>query len=89
MTREIEALKKKMHEKDLELQEIGLTTQSEITGLKEQLALTKFCLDRFKQNEEHFKFYTGFETYEMFSTFSTFLQLGASDLILLAFCSKY
>ena len=89
MKREIEVLKKKLHEKDLELQEIDLRTQSDITGLNKPLALTKFFLDRFKQYEGHFKFYIGFETYEMFSTFYTFLQLGASDLILLAFCSKY
>ena len=41
-----------------------LRVDSEIAGLREQLTLTKFCLDRFKQNEPHFKFYTGLETYD-------------------------
>ena len=44
------------------MQEQMLRAGSEIAGLREQLALTKFCLHRFKCNEAHFKFYTEFET---------------------------
>ena len=51
-----------------------------ITELVEQLTFTKLCLDRFKDNEAHFKFYTGFETYEMCNIFYIFLQLGANTL---------
>ena len=78
---EIECLKKKLHEKDVEMQEQKLRADREIAGLREQLILTKFCLDRLKHNEAHFKFYTGFETYEMFNIFDTFLQPGINTLI--------
>ena len=54
---------------------------SEIAGLREQLTLTKFLLDRFKHNETHFKFYTGFKTYEMCKIFYTFLQPEANAII--------
>ena len=73
--------KKKFHEKDVEMQEKKLRADSEIAGLREQLALTKFCLDRFKHNEAHLKFHTGFEIYEMLNIFFTFLQPGTSALI--------
>ena len=74
MKHEVECLKKKLHEKDVEMHKQKLIANSEIAGLREQLTLTKFCLDRFKHNEAHFKFYSGFETYEMFNIFYTFLQ---------------
>ena len=81
MKREIECLKKKFHEKDVEMKEQKLMADSEIAGLREQLTFTNFCLDRFKDNEAHFKFYTGLETNEMFNIFYTFLWLGANALI--------
>ena len=80
MKHEIECLKKKLHEKDVEMQEQKLIADSEIAGLREQLTSTKFCLDRFKYNEAHYKFYTGFETYEMFNIFYTFLQPATLQL---------
>ena len=78
---EIECLKNKLHEKDVEMQEQKWRADSEISRLREQLILTKFCLDRFKHNEIHFKFYTRFETYEKFNIFYTFLQPGANAFI--------
>ena len=58
-----------------------MRADSKIVELREQLILTKICLDRFKHNEAHLKFYSGFEMYEMFNIFYTFLQLGANALI--------
>ena len=81
MKHEIECLKRKLHEKDVEMQEKKLRADSEIVELREKLILTKFCLDKFKHNEADFKFYTGFETYEMFDVFYTVLQPGANALI--------
>ena len=54
-----------MYKKDLEMQEQKLTADIEIAGLREQLRFTKFCLDRFKHNEVHYKCYTGFETWNI------------------------
>ena len=65
----------------MELQEKKLRAEIKITGLKEQLTSTKFCLDRFKYKEGHFNVYTGFEMYEMLNIFYTFLQSGASATI--------
>ena len=61
---EIKCLKTIFHKENIEMQEQKLRADSEIAGLREQLTLTKFFLDRFKQNEPHFKFYTGLETYD-------------------------
>ena len=47
MKYEIECLKEKLYEKDLEMQEQKLIADIE------QLRFTKFCLDRFKHNEVH------------------------------------
>ena len=79
----------KLDEKDVEMEEQTLRTDSEIAGLREHLILTKFCLDRFKHNEGHFKFYTGFETYEMFNIFYTFFAARSQCSYLLGFCDKY
>ena len=81
MKHKIECLSKKLYEKDVEIQEQKLRADSKIAGLREKLTLTKFCLHRLKQNEAHFKFYTGFETYEIFNIFYTFLEPGANALI--------
>ena len=81
MKNEIECLKKKLHEKDVEMQEQKLGEDGEIAGFRKQLTLAKFCLDRFKHSEAYFKFYTGFDTFEMFNIFYIFLQPGANALI--------
>ena len=72
---------KKIAQKRCRDAEQKLKADSEIAWLRLQLTLTKFCLDRFKHNEAHFKCYTRFETYEMFNVFYTFLQPGANVLI--------
>jgi hypothetical protein len=40
-----------------------------------------FTIDRFKHNTIHFKFYTGFESYELFKVVFEYLQPTASSLI--------
>lgn len=54
--------------------------QSQITELSNTLNKTKFTLDRFKHNKAHFKFYTGFESYELFCVVVEYLQPAASCL---------
>ena len=58
-----------------------MRADSKIVELREQLILTKICLDIFKHNEAHLKFYTGCEMYEMFNILYTFLKRGANALI--------
>ena len=78
---EINYLKEQLKNKELQLEESKSQSSNEIATLKEQLASNKFSLDRFKHNEGQFKFYTGFETYEIFNVFYQFLQPGACSLI--------
>ena len=61
--------------KFLELQKQKMIAESKITVLKEQLPSSKFCLGKFKHSEEHFKLYTGFETYEILNTCYLFCRL--------------
>ena len=41
----------------------------------------KFTVDRFKHNQAHFKFYTGFESYNLFKVLLEYLEPAASKLI--------
>ena len=41
----------------------------------------KFTVDRFKHNQTHFKFYTGFESYNLFKVLLEYLEPAASKLI--------
>ena len=41
----------------------------------------KFTVDRFKQNQAHLKFYTGFESYNLFKVLLEYLEPAASKLI--------
>ena len=49
--------------------------------LENKLNSAKFSVDRFKHNEAHFKFYTGFETYDIFKVVLDYLQPAASKLV--------
>ena len=69
---EIETLPSKLPEKNLELQVGKLRAERKTIGLKEQLALPKFCLDSFRLSERYFKFYTEYKTCEMFNICYTF-----------------
>ena len=46
----------------------------------EIFAKSKFCIDRFKHNQVHFKFYTGFDSYGQFKCVLEYLQPAASML---------
>ena len=46
----------------------------------EIIAKSKFCIDRFKHNQVHFKFYTGFDSYGQFKYVLEYLQPAASML---------
>ncbi|XP_012563808.3 uncharacterized protein LOC105848303 [Hydra vulgaris] len=41
----------------------------------------KFTVDRFKHNQAHFEFYTGFESYNLFKVLLEYLEPAASKLI--------
>ena len=46
----------------------------------EIITKSKFCIDRFKHNQVHFKFYTGFDSYGQFKRVLEYLQPAASML---------
>ena len=54
--------------------------QNNILHLKSILEQSHFTVDRFKHNKEHFKFYTGFESYELYKSLLEYLQPEASSL---------
>ena len=73
---EMECLKKKLHEKDAEMQEQKLSADSEIAGFKEQLTLTKFYLDKHTSN-----FILDLRRMKCLIYFILFLQPEANALI--------
>ncbi|XP_012561205.2 uncharacterized protein LOC105846729 [Hydra vulgaris] len=53
----------------------------EISSLQKVISDISFRIDQFKHNTAHFKFYTGFESYELFKVVFEYLQPTASSLI--------
>ncbi|XP_057291809.1 uncharacterized protein LOC130614396 [Hydractinia symbiolongicarpus] len=53
----------------------------EINSLQTEVDENKFTVDRFKHNTAHFKFYTGFKSYQMFKLVLEYLQPAADSLI--------
>ena len=49
--------------------------------LKIKVDENKFTVDRFNHNNAHFKFYTGFESYDLFKLVLEYLQPAADSLI--------
>ena len=49
--------------------------------MKIELAQNKFSIDRFKHNDEHFKFYTGMPSFSVFKAVLNFLEPAASNLL--------
>ena len=43
--------------------------------------MSQFTVDRFRHNKEHFKFYTGFESYELFKRLLTYLEPEVNNLL--------
>ena len=58
-----------------------MAQQQEIQNLKNIVQKHKFGIDRFKHNQEHFKFHSGFDTYEKFKCFLEYLQPAANYLL--------
>ena len=57
-----------------ELQKVKQELGDKITHLENKLFNISFTIDRFKHNKAHFKFYTGFETYELFQVFFSYVK---------------
>ena len=77
LTKEVQFLKQKIT--DMELQ--NDLKDNEISNLQSLLTQSKFTVDKFKHNTAHFKFYCGFDSYEMFKVMLEYLQPAASSLI--------
>ena len=56
------------------------TKSTQLTEKDQIIAQNKFSVDRFKHNREHFKFYTGFESYAQFMRVLEYLKPAASRL---------
>ncbi|XP_057298372.1 uncharacterized protein LOC130629250 [Hydractinia symbiolongicarpus] len=74
LKKEMDNLKVQMSSKEKEYEQTVKHLQSEIQG-------HKFTIDRFKHNEMHFRFYTGFESYKLFTVLLDYLKPGANSLI--------
>ena len=73
MKAKLYSLENDLHKKEKTLQDENLLLQNEISS-------HKFTVDRFKHNKEHFKFYTRFESYELFKAVLNFIQPAADKL---------
>jgi len=74
LKKELEHFKSQLSMKDRELEDT-------LSDMNEKIQAEKFTLDKFKHNEAHFKFYTGFETYDVFKAVLAYLQPAANSLI--------
>ena len=70
----------KLKQANKSLEEIIQGKNEELLEKDAIIAKNKFCIDRFKHNREHFKFYTGFESYEQFMCVLEYLQPASSLL---------
>ena len=57
-----------------EKQQLVNTQKEAICKLNKKILLSQFTVERFQHNKEHFKFYTGFENYELFKVVMKFLE---------------
>ncbi|XP_065642964.1 uncharacterized protein LOC136074560 [Hydra vulgaris] len=57
-----------------EKQALENTQKEAICKLNDKILLSQFTVERFKHNKEHFKFYTGFENFELFKVVMKFLE---------------
>ena len=71
---EIQKLTMEFEHKEKQLQE-------EISRLQQVINDNKFSIDRFKHNQAQFKFYTGFDSYDLFRSVVDCLEPAASSLI--------
>ena len=78
---EVELLKTELKELKQDITTRENELQATILNLQNLLEKSKFNIDRFKHNQAHFKFYTGFENYKMFQIVLEYLQPAAGSLI--------
>ena len=74
LTKELQDLRVKFEQREDQL-------KTRIQNLEATVQNNKFAVDRFKHNEAHFKFYTGFESYDIFKIVLDYLQPAASKLV--------
>ena len=66
------------------MEQSNTTEQSNLKSKISTLSLleeSKFTVDRFKHNKAHFRFYTGFESYDLFKIVLEYLQPASDSLI--------
>ena len=77
---EIDQLKAKVEELTKEKIEIHTELNNKINSLENTLKQCQFTVERFKHNTAHFRFYTGFETYKLFSAVLDYLKPDVCNL---------
>lgn len=84
---EVELLKKKLEDLTKEYDNLKIELSFKNNELEnvvkkstERVQAETFNIDRFKHNKHHFKFYTGFENYEVFKIVLEYLQPAAKSL---------
>ena len=81
LQQEIQKLEGIISNMTVEIRQKEKSLLAEINSLKIEVDENKFTVDRFKHNNAHFKFYTGFDSYEMFKLVLEYLQPAANSLI--------
>lgn len=75
-----EQLKSEISRLENELEELKLKYSSETTALKSDLQQSKFPINKFKNSDSDFEFYTGFKSYAKFKAFFSFLEPACTKL---------
>lgn len=77
---EIQSLSNQLRDLMREKEDNEMLLKEKIKSLENELQRNQFTVDRFKHNKYHFKFYTGFESYELFKAVLDFLNPDAQSL---------
>ena len=81
LANEVSLLKAKLEDLEIQKQDQEVKLKNEISHIKYLLEKSQFTVDRFRHNKEHFKFYTGFESYELFKFLLTYLEPEVNNLL--------
>ena len=81
LRKEVECLRLQLEETKTEMKKRENVLNETIKSLQDLLTASKFSIDRFKYNQAHFKFYTGFKSYDLFKIVLEYLQPAASSLV--------
>ncbi len=76
----LEQLTTEMHKLTIEFENKEKQLQDQVSRLEQVVNDNKFSIDRFKHNQAQFKFYTGFDSYDLFRAVLDFLEPSASSL---------